>query len=824
MKKKLWVKAASLTLALLLCLSSLVTASAAENVLNLTWPSSWQEGTPPSWALEASEDEIAKTIAAINQEYSIQKEGGYDLGTAATLTGWGDMVSLQFLDGSNVGNPWGDSRKWGAIVAPFAGMAFSIKGYQAARYGSNGAPLGNEVEWTNPQDGTVYVYQLFTKGETIVSKSGTTTYSWGYTVGSGVSGDVVEAMRYAYASSAWSNPTMRGAYNLGCLHSDAKVTADGIVYQEFFGSQSTGASAQSDRGLDKAYGISYIVAAGTDATEAYIVTDKMFTAWASLWGNLDTNSPDRFSRTGVPVGNQYRKDGKVYQDFEKCTLVVGEDPMNPTILSRDNGLYDFAVGENPVLIDGTEIHVFLDDGTPVTAVAPTFTIAETAVVDKVSGETYDCTDPVTFTVTAENGEAVTYTVTVEVGSAPSDADKAAAAAFAADMAGLTAPYTADDAAVVEELSTAYDALTFKQKLLVAEQKTALQEAAAAVAAVVKHKQRVVFVGDSITAPSDGYTAKTAAMFDSDAYSFMNAGQSGYCLSPAADSPFTSLSNYKNSQLFAPNIVFIMLGTNDSKPRNWTDRGVSTRFEQDLKDMVAAYRALDSKPTVVIATSPTVYMDKGRVDTIDNDTVDLIVAIQKKVAEELDCPLLDINAVTKNQDSWFNDNDGVHPNQTGHAGMAEEFAAMVRELSEITVADFAVEGTVFDFSADRTDYTVSTDALPDVETLKDKISATVENGAVVTGAYMKDGKVVAYAKAISATGYSSKTYTVTFTDRLAGDVDGDGNVTVSDVVELRKLIVAGSWTEQQFAAGNLDEDQNLTVSDVVALRALIVAGA
>ena len=58
----------------------------------------------------------------------------------------------------------------------------------------------------------------------------------------------------------------------------------------------------------------------------------------------------------------------------------------------------------------------------------------------------------------------------------------------------------------------------------------------------------------------------------------------------------------------------------------------------------------------------------------------------------------------------------------------------------------------------------------------------------------------------------------------GDVDGDGSVTVSDVVELRKLIVAGSWTDREFAAGNLDDsDENLTVSDVVALRALIVAG-
>ena len=58
----------------------------------------------------------------------------------------------------------------------------------------------------------------------------------------------------------------------------------------------------------------------------------------------------------------------------------------------------------------------------------------------------------------------------------------------------------------------------------------------------------------------------------------------------------------------------------------------------------------------------------------------------------------------------------------------------------------------------------------------------------------------------------------------GDVDDDNYVTVSDVVALRQLIVAGSWTDREFAAGNLDDsDENLTVSDVVALRALIVSG-
>ena len=54
----------------------------------------------------------------------------------------------------------------------------------------------------------------------------------------------------------------------------------------------------------------------------------------------------------------------------------------------------------------------------------------------------------------------------------------------------------------------------------------------------------------------------------------------------------------------------------------------------------------------------------------------------------------------------------------------------------------------------------------------------------------------------------------------GDIDRDGKITVSDVVELRKLIVAGTMDD----IGDMDDDGKLTVSDVVALRALIVAGA
>jgi alpha-glucosidase (family GH31 glycosyl hydrolase) len=58
----------------------------------------------------------------------------------------------------------------------------------------------------------------------------------------------------------------------------------------------------------------------------------------------------------------------------------------------------------------------------------------------------------------------------------------------------------------------------------------------------------------------------------------------------------------------------------------------------------------------------------------------------------------------------------------------------------------------------------------------------------------------------------------------GDVNEDGGVTVSDVVALRGLIVAGSWTDIQLAAGDFDENGLLSVADVVALRSYIVAGA
>lgn len=59
--------------------------------------------------------------------------------------------------------------------------------------------------------------------------------------------------------------------------------------------------------------------------------------------------------------------------------------------------------------------------------------------------------------------------------------------------------------------------------------------------------------------------------------------------------------------------------------------------------------------------------------------------------------------------------------------------------------------------------------------------------------------------------------------LEGDVDRNQSVTVSDVVELRDVIMKANWSNDVLIAGDLDGNDTLTVSDVVALRSLIMAG-
>lgn len=94
------------------------------------------------------------------------------------------------------------------------------------------------------------------------------------------------------------------------------------------------------------------------------------------------------------------------------------------------------------------------------------------------------------------------------------------------------------------------------------------------------------------------------------------------------------------------------------------------------------------------------------------------------------------------------------------------------------------------------------------------------GDVISG--LAPGKYFVRVAATNDTRASEEiAVTVGAVSLIIGDMNNDKLVNVADVVKLRRLVMAGSWTSYEFEAGNLVADDTLNVSDVVALRQMIM---
>lgn len=121
-------------------------------------------------------------------------------------------VQCESLLSDNTLSPWGTDRKWAQMTSPYAGMAFTVKGYMAKSQldGNSGAALGNQVA-LQEADG-----------------SQTAPVKVNVGVGSGAANDTLKkAMEYAYAQSAWN--LMNPGYN-----KEQGVQTEGdVTYQVF---------------------------------------------------------------------------------------------------------------------------------------------------------------------------------------------------------------------------------------------------------------------------------------------------------------------------------------------------------------------------------------------------------------------------------------------------------------------------------------------------------------------------------------------------------------------------------------------------------------
>lgn len=187
--------------------------------------------------------------------------------------------------------------------------------------------------------------------------------------------------------------------------------------------------------------------------------------------------------------------------------------------------------------------------------------------------------------------------------------------------------------------------------------------------------KIAFLGNSITQGPGrdnpgSYPLQVGALLG-DAYEVKNFGVSGRTLLRKGDFPIWNEPQFQEAKDFAPDVLVIKLGTNDSKPQNWAYKA---DFVKDYLDLIAEFRAVmpaDGKVYIVIPVPVTRENFGINPVIMDNEQrLMLFEIIQKSGAE-----MIDLYTPLKDKPELLP--DGVHPNAQGLTIMAEVIARRIR---------------------------------------------------------------------------------------------------------------------------------------------------
>lgn len=180
--------------------------------------------------------------------------------------------------------------------------------------------------------------------------------------------------------------------------------------------------------------------------------------------------------------------------------------------------------------------------------------------------------------------------------------------------------------------------------------------------------RVACVGDSITAGSglwnrdtDSFPAVLGQTLGG-RFQVANFGISGAEFLRAGNLPYWDSPYFRGARDYAPAVVVIALGTNDSKPANWAH---AADFEADATAFVKHFAGLPSKPGIVLCLPPPVYENGFK---IEESNLAVIRAAITRVAASNHWPLVDLVPPFAGRPDLLI--DGVHPTPAGDRLIAE----------------------------------------------------------------------------------------------------------------------------------------------------------
>lgn len=189
--------------------------------------------------------------------------------------------------------------------------------------------------------------------------------------------------------------------------------------------------------------------------------------------------------------------------------------------------------------------------------------------------------------------------------------------------------------------------------------------------------RVACIGDSITYGSgigdrdnDSYPAQLQKMLG-DRYEVRNYGYAARVMVQTGDHPYMKEDMYAEMKAWLPEIVTIMLGTNDTKPQNWSQ----DQFNRDYDHMVRELKALPSHPEIFLCLPPRAFED-GKWGITDSLIVNGVIPVVKAVAAHHWFDVIDVRGAFEGHPELFS--DGIHPNEAGAGVYASTVHAMLKD--------------------------------------------------------------------------------------------------------------------------------------------------
>ncbi len=177
------------------------------------------------------------------------------------------------------------------------------------------------------------------------------------------------------------------------------------------------------------------------------------------------------------------------------------------------------------------------------------------------------------------------------------------------------------------------------------------------------KIKVACVGDSITAGAgvkdakNRYPAQLQGLLG-DGYEVKNYGNSGSTMLDDGDKPYKKQKSFTDAVAFAADIVVIKLGTNDSKPQNWSKK---EGFVASTKSLVEAFQKANPKAKIYLCF-PVPVIAQGNFGINNEKVKGEIIPLIRQTAEELKLPIIDLYAALDGKPELFPDR--VHPNDVG----------------------------------------------------------------------------------------------------------------------------------------------------------------